>query len=134
MNLRTVVSVSAIAVALLVTSACAESTPTESETNPSAELLSSVTGTWGTPDTVGEPHLIFEEDGSVHGSDGCNALKGTYTSSSPDIEFGPITSTRKFCEGVDDWLSHTTSATLEGNTLTFANTTGEVIGTLERVA
>lgn len=132
MNVRALVSVSALGIALLFTSACAESTPAQSPVDPVHDQSGEVFGTWGTPDNPGMPFLVFEDAGKLHGSDGCNTLNGSYTVTGTDITFGPIMSTRKYCEGIDDWLSRAATATLEDATLTFADSSGNVIGTLER--
>jgi heat shock protein HslJ len=50
---------------------------------------------------VGEvvPTLIFEADGSVHGSSGCNTYSGTAAIDGSTISFGPLVSTMMGCLG-----------------------------------
>jgi len=46
-----------------------------------------------------EVHLIFHvNDASVHGSDGCNSLKASYTQNKETFTFSKIISTRMFCQ------------------------------------
>ena len=41
---------------------------------------------------------IFESDGAVSGSAGCNSYSGTYTVAGDGIGFGPLATTRMACE------------------------------------
>jgi len=91
-----------------------------------------VTGSWGKPGERGEPSLVFEEDGSVHGNDGCNNLMGQYEVSGSDVSFGPLASTLMFCEGVDTWLTTATTGSISGDTLELFDEAGESIGSLPR--
>lgn len=92
----------------------------------------SFVGTWGTPDTHGEPSLTLEEDGSAFGSDGCNRMMGTYTADGSEITFGPLATTMMYCDGVDTWLSTGHTANVDGDVMTVFNESGESIGTLNR--
>ncbi|WP_217131745.1 META domain-containing protein [Leucobacter chinensis] len=93
----------------------------------------SVVGNWGTPDDATGPALVFEDDGSMHGTDGCNNLMGSYTEEGGKIVFGGLASTMMFCEGVDDWLSKGESATIDGEILTVFNEADKEIGKLARI-
>ncbi len=89
-------------------------------------------GTWGTPDTEGQPYLDLSKDGSVAGSDGCNRLVGTWKENAAAIEFGPLASTMMACEGVDTWLSGAIGAVISGSTMTITDAGDKTIGTLEQ--
>ena len=91
-----------------------------------------VLGTWGTANTTGEPWLVFEEDGSFNGSDGCNGVFGSYTVSGDTVSLDDMGSTLMFCEGVDTWLSEAASARVDGDTLIVRDQAETEIGTLER--
>ncbi len=47
-----------------------------------------------------EAHLIFKPDGGLAGSTGCNNLGAVYTLDGDQIAFGPIMSTRMYCQEV----------------------------------
>ena len=98
----------------------------------SATSAAQVQGTWGTANTTGEPWLIFEEDGSFNGSDGCNGIFGTYSVSGDTVSLGDMGTTLMFCEGVDTWLSEAASARVDGDTLIVRDRAETEIGTLER--
>ncbi|MGB9033501.1 MAG: META domain-containing protein [Paeniglutamicibacter sp.] len=108
--------------AVLLLSSCASS----STVAPGPE------GNWGS-DGPGQPSLVLEAGGKLHGTDGCNRLLGSYEASGTDITFGPLGGTRMFCEGVDTWLSHAAGATLGADTLEIMDAQGQRIGTLERM-
>ncbi|RAX49399.1 META domain-containing protein [Arthrobacter sp. AQ5-05] len=108
--------------AVLLLTSCAPSTPE----------LPDPLGGWGT-DGPGQPNLVLEADGKLHGTDGCNRLVGSYEASGTDITFGPLGGTRMFCEGVDTWLSHAAGATLGADTLEIIDAQGQRIGSLERM-
>lgn len=94
----------------------------------------SVVGAWGEPGTRGEPSLVFEEDGSYSGDDGCNSLGGEWSAEGDSVDLGVMRSTLMYCEGVDTWLSQARTAELAGDTLTLLDEQGAEIGTLERAA
>ncbi|QZY53383.1 META domain-containing protein [Leucobacter tenebrionis] len=110
---------------LLALSACAA--------DPAPDATS-VVGAWGEPGTRGEPSLIFEEDGSYSGDDGCNSLGGEWSAEGDSVDLGAMRSTLMYCEGVDTWLSQARTAELSGDTLTLLDEQGAEIGTLERAA
>lgn len=91
----------------------------------------SVVGTWGSTDQ-GQPHLVFADDGTLSGSDGCNRLMGPWTQDGNKVEFGAIASTMMACEGVDTWLNQASEATIEGSTLRIVDSSGAEIGALDR--
>lgn len=43
--------------------------------------------------------VTFDKDGKVSGTTDCNSFSGTYTSTSSKITFGPLASTKMFCDG-----------------------------------
>jgi len=74
--------------------------------------------------------IIFSKDGRAAGSGGCNSFAGTYsTSDSSIIRFGPLISTKMFCEAVKyenlflDILSKTDNFLIENDTLYLRNRT-----------
>lgn len=88
-------------------------------------------GTWeGSGDNA--PSVEIAEDGGYTGTDGCNRLVGAGEIAEGTFEFGQLASTRKFCEGVDTWLSLAGSATVDGDTLTVLDSEGTELGTLTR--
>ncbi|MFC9560616.1 META domain-containing protein [Agromyces sp. NPDC056965] len=91
-------------------------------------------GTWGDVAATGEPSLVLGDDGSLTGTDGCNRLIGTWTAEADTVAFVEVASTRMLCEGVDTWLSTLATGTIEGDTLTVHDESGEEIGTLERAS
>ena len=50
-----------------------------------------------------EVHLVFHiNDNTLHGSDGCNRIQGSYTKDEDQFKFEDIISTRMYCaEGMD---------------------------------
>lgn len=91
----------------------------------------SFTGSWkGSGEHA--PTLEITEDGAFNGSDGCNTMVGAGTVDAGSFDFGRYATTRKFCEGVDTWLSLAGTATVEGNTLTVLDRDGGELGTLTR--
>lgn len=89
-------------------------------------------GTWGNPDAKAMPSLVFDQNGEVHGTDGCNLIGGEYKISGSTVTFTEFRSTMMYCEGVDTWLLGGTSAEIAKDSMTIFNKTGEEIGTLER--
>lgn len=89
------------------------------------------TGTWeGSGDNA--PSVEISEDGAYAGTDGCNRLMGSGEIAEGSFDFGQVASTRKYCEGVDTWLSLAGSATVDGDTLTVLDPEGAELGTLTR--
>ena len=102
-----------------------------------AELEGSdLLGTWkltsyGTTETQSsaladvEATLMFNEDGALAGTSGCNEFSGTYMVDGNEIAFSEIISTLKLCdttlmgqeEAMYQMLSDSTAYSIEGNTL-----------------
>lgn len=91
-----------------------------------------VTGTWGDKETASSPFLVLEKDGSLHGSDGCNNLMGSYEVQGDTITFGQLASTLMYCEGVDDWLSDAVKGTIAADTMTLWSADERELGTLNK--
>jgi heat shock protein HslJ len=73
--------------------------------------------------------LTFNEDGTVTGNSGCNALGGNYRVEGDKIRFDKITSTLMACDeprmaqedAVHSVLTDAATFTIEGSTLTLTN-------------
>lgn len=111
------------------------SAPTESSTPTDSADSAAIdpTGKWTSPE-AGDPFLEFSEDGQVTGSDGCNRIQTTWEVDGDKILITPFTTTQKACAGVDMWLSEASSATIEGNVMKVADSSGKVVGGLEKEA
>ncbi|UVI37536.1 META domain-containing protein [Brevibacterium spongiae] len=108
--------------------------PSESASSESpsegADSLDPV-GKWTSPE-AGDPFLEFAEDGSLEGSDGCNAIVTTWKAENEEIVIDSFMSTQKACAGVDTWLSKASTATIEGDVMKVKDSNGKVIGGLEK--
>lgn len=90
-------------------------------------------GTWGTPDTEGEPSIVITADGTDRGSDGCNDFEGLWWIDGDTLVFGFYSSGDRGClPDTDDWLGQRDTATVDGDTITFFDRSGSEIGTLTR--
>ena len=109
------------------------SSPSEASESPSAEGDASVDpiGKWTSPE-AGDPYLEFHDDGSLEGSDGCNAIATTWEVEGDQIVIDSFMTTQKACSGVDTWLSKASTATIEGNVMKVEDGNGKVIGGLEK--
>ena len=111
-------------------------TPSPSESSVSASPSEDAgeldpTGKWTSPEK-GDPFLEFADDGSLNGSDGCNAIVTTWEVKDDEIVIDSFMSTQKACAGVDTWLSKASSATIEGTVMKVKDSNGKVIGGLEK--
>lgn len=88
-------------------------------------------GTWGSAEE-GQPSLVLEADGSLHGTDGCNRLVGSYEVDGDELAFGPLGGTRMLCPGVDTWLAGATAARYVSGSLEVLGAEGKHLGTLQR--
>ena len=111
------------------------STPAESSStaDPSDDAADSVdpVGRWSSPE-AGDPFLEFAEDGSLRGSDGCNAISTTWEVEDDEVIIESFMTTQKACAGVDTWLSDAASASIEGDVMKIKDHDGKVIGGLEK--
>ncbi|MGL3805993.1 META domain-containing protein [Paeniglutamicibacter sp. R2-26] len=88
-----------------------------------------VVGQWGgVPD--GSPVLVFSQEGTFTGNDGCNTLGGSWTRDGDGIVLEGMTMTLMACEGLDTWLSSASSATVEGMNLRVFDAQRAEIGVL----
>ena len=122
MGKRTIIGIAAAAFLCFGLTGCAASAGSGSG-SPSP------VGAWGSQ-AEGQPNLEFVDDGTVHGTDGCNRLTGSWEQDGDTVKMPALASTMMFCEGVDDWLKGAASATISGTTMTVANAEGATIGTL----
>lgn len=106
-----------------------ESTETSSPSDDAA--APDPVGKWTSPEK-GDPFLEFSDDGSLKGSDGCNAIVTTWEVKDDEIAIDPFMTTQKACAGVDPWLSKASSATIEGTVMKVQDSNGKVIGGLEK--
>ncbi len=90
----------------------------------------SVDGTWG--DSTA--NYLTLSDGTLRGSDGCNGMRGSYSVDGSTVTFTLGAATLKACIDVDTWLRNIATATVDGDTLTVFDASGEQIGTLPRTA
>lgn len=111
------------------TSSPSESAAGESPTDDAGAL--DPTGKWTSPE-AGDPFLEFADDGSLKGSDGCNAISTTWKVEDDTVSIESFMSTQKACAGVDTWLSKAASASIEGNVMKVMDGQGKVIGGLEK--
>jgi heat shock protein HslJ len=85
---------------------------------------------------------VFDEDGQVSGSAGCNNYFGSYTTDGNAIKIGPLASTRKMCadpEVMDQEAAYLTAletaATFKitGNRMEMRTEDGALVGTFSRM-
>jgi heat shock protein HslJ len=98
---------------------------------------STVAGTWQEhpAPAAGElPELVLAADGGLSGTDGCNSLAGSWTSTGSTVSFGEVAATLMACDGVDEWLLDLATGTISGDTLTILDASGATIGELHRAS
>jgi len=88
-----------------------------------------------------EPHLVFHLDGRVAGSDGCNALAGSYQKEDSTVTFSSMATTLKAClEGMGQaeqfraTLDSVTDYRIIGQHLEMRDGSGDLRLRFERVA
>ncbi|MER5274173.1 META domain-containing protein [Streptomyces sp. NPDC002809] len=64
--------------------------------------------------TEDQAHFTFGEDGTVHGTLGCNSFRGTAEVSGSTVVFGPLVTTRKMCPDPGMRLERALLAVLDG--------------------
>jgi len=101
----------AFAMMSMLGAGCA-STPTTENAPPAAEKMSMaqfMNGSWkiksmqkagGSPEDVSMFDLTLSFDGEKMSGKVCNNLSGTYTVEDNLVKFGPVMSTKMFCEGL----------------------------------
>lgn len=92
-----------------------------------------VVGTWG-EDAEGQPHLVFEDEGKLYGTDGCNRLTGSWEQDGEIISFGQTASTMMACPDVDTWLKDLHTAQIDSDTLLINDAAGAQIGSLTKAS
>ncbi|GAB3594830.1 hypothetical protein CFAEC_12590 [Corynebacterium faecale] len=86
---------------------------------------------WGA-DIPADTRLHLHGDGSFGANDGCNTGSGTWERNGSDYTLTQGAYTQRWCEGMNPWLSHAETATLDGAVLVVFDDTGEHIGTMTR--
>jgi heat shock protein HslJ len=117
-NTRKALAIVAVAAAVML-SGCASAHSNASLIAAAPEAVSvssSPVGTWGTK-AQSTPNAVFNSDGTVTGSDGCNDFQGTWNGSAGPIAVGPLWASAVACPSVDTWLTGMTSVTVSGDTL-----------------
>jgi heat shock protein HslJ len=82
-----------------------------------------------------EPHVVFDTDNRVAGSDGCNRVVGGYTSDGNKLSFSQLASTKMACPESDDAysaaygkaLSNVSQYTLNGDFLELKDSAGKLV-------
>jgi heat shock protein HslJ len=97
----------------------------------SAGASTHFTGSWGST-KAGQPNVTIEDDGSFHGTDGCNRLTGKGTVSGDTFTFGRVASTLMACKDVDVWLSKASTAKIDGSELAVFDESGDRLGALRK--
>jgi len=124
----------------LAISACSWQGTKQSQSTQEPSTSASLIGPWkltaygrvdaSTPAVEGtQAGLIFNQDGTVSGSSGCNGLGGDYTVEGHKITFGEFVSTLMACddpimtqeEAAHKVLTGTANYKIEGDTLTITN-------------
>ena len=132
-RLRLVGAASAFAASLLL-SGCAFGGPASTPASTVVLLPGGLVGTWTEDgsDSLLQPYLSLEKNGTFRGSDGCNTLSGTWTYAESDgVVLGDIASTEIACEGIDTWLAQVATAQVQAGVMTVQSADGTIIGRLE---
>lgn len=108
----------------------ARSSAIDPATVPSGEAEEFI-GIWGDASAPGAPSLVVAADGSTSGRDSCNSTSGTWGIDGGTLIFASVLSTQMHCD-VDEWLVLRSTATVDGDTMTFFTGSGARIGTLTR--
>ena len=107
--------------------------PEPSETTK-ALTSSTLVGSWGSTEEQ-QPNLVFDDEGGVTGTDGCNRVVGSWSVEGDSVILSDLVSTLMACEGVDTWLGTAASAQFvagEDDELQFFDDADTKIGILER--
>ncbi|MCC6299505.1 MAG: META domain-containing protein [Anaerolineales bacterium] len=83
--------------------------------------------------------IEFNSDGKLSGNVGCNVFNGDYKADGSALTFGPVATTRMFCENVAEQesatlavFSESASFALDGDTLTMTSADGASVIVLAR--
>jgi heat shock protein HslJ len=82
-----------------------------------------------------QPTAVFDADGTVSGSTGCNSFRGKYTIEGTSIKVGPLLTTRMACQpdvaeqeaGIVQALQAATSFLIVHGTATLVNAEGQLV-------
>ncbi len=88
-----------------------------------------------------EPHIVFDEDNRVSGSDGCNRFMGGYQHTDTELTFSQMAGTKMACmegdeqaQAFTDGLSQVSHYQLQGEHLDLKDNTDKVIARFIAVA
>lgn len=110
-----------LAAALLALTACAP-----------GGRAGSFAGSWGETDPA--PNITISEDGSVHGTDGCNRLTGKGSIEGDTFVFGDIAMTQMACPDDEDVIEPWPSeAKVDGDELVLLDESGAEVARLPRL-
>lgn len=92
-------------------------------------------------DNQREPHLVFDAEGRVSGSDGCNRLMGTYILADDKLTLGELAGTKMGCadgmeqaQAFNEALAKVASYSLIGDKLEFRDAGNLLIASFQAVA
>ncbi|MGF3057024.1 META domain-containing protein [Microbacterium sp. YY-01] len=105
--------------------------PSNSPSETDTAVLESLWHTAEATDAPG-PKLALYADGTFAAHDGCNPFNGTYEQDGDDLTFEVKFGTKKGCVGVDTWLSHIATATVDADVLQVYDAQQSSIGSLPR--
>jgi len=123
-------------------------TPAETPSPPNGELLNTywklilINDTEVTVvDNQREPHITFNAEGRISGSDGCNGVMGSYLLEGDKLTLGEMAGTRMACaEGMEqsqafnEALTKVASYTVHSDQLELRDATGLVLARFKAVA
>lgn len=88
-----------------------------------------------------EPHIVFNAENRISGSDGCNRMMGSYTLDGDNLSLGELAGTRMACmdgaeqaDAFNKTLTKVTAYNLQGDALELHDDTGSVIARFKAVA
>lgn len=96
----------------------------------SAAATSGAGGTWSETGDGG-PELTLAEDGTFHGTDGCNQLNGQWSQDGTEVTFEGVASTMMLCVDVPGWPS-LAGGEIEGTSMTLLDADGAELTILTR--
>lgn len=134
--------------AIVTTATEAAVTPAETPSPPNGELLNTywklilINDTEVTlSENQSEPHLTFNAEGRVSGSDGCNRMMGSYLLEGDKLTLDEMAGTKMACaEGVEqtqafnDVLTKVATYTVHSDQLELRDATGLVLARFKAVA
>lgn len=88
----------------------------------------SVSGTSWNGDN--DASIVFNEDGTFTGNDGCNTGPGSWTEADKKVSFSDIATTNMYCGDIDMWLDLAATGEIKSGKLVVSDKNGEEIATL----